>query len=197
MRIVTLSLLLALMPLPLGAAPGTGPAQAPRRLLLACPDSVTLTTTLLGLVDFSGRFRRMTGEILLNGPGLADDVVAVEITAQSLVMDDADWTEEMLGPDFLDVAAHPAIRFRSTRVDELGPGEGRLHGHLTMRGRTRPVIVDFAFDLSGGTDEMAAVARGFVAETRVNRSDFGMTSYASVVSDEVEISIRCGALTLD
>ncbi len=45
----------------------------------------------------------------------------------------------MLGPDVLDVARFPEIRFRSTDVTPEGPGRWRVAGVLELHGRTAPL----------------------------------------------------------
>lgn len=50
--------------------------------------------------------------------------------------------ERMLGPDVLDVARFPQIKFESTSVEQGGPGRMLVHGDLSLHGTTKPVTVD-------------------------------------------------------
>jgi polyisoprenoid-binding protein YceI len=50
--------------------------------------------------------------------------------------------ERMLGPDVLDVARFPQIRFESTSVESAGPGRLLVRGQLSLHGRTHPVAVN-------------------------------------------------------
>lgn len=50
--------------------------------------------------------------------------------------------ERMLGPDVLDVARFPRIKFESISVQQLGPGRLQLRGQLSLHGVTRPLIVN-------------------------------------------------------
>ncbi len=52
--------------------------------------------------------------------------------------------QTMLGPQVLNVAAFPQIRFRSTQVESLGPGKWRVQGDLTLHGVTRPISLEVA-----------------------------------------------------
>jgi polyisoprenoid-binding protein YceI len=47
--------------------------------------------------------------------------------------------DHVLSADFFDAAAHPEIRFRSTRVELADDGRALVEGELTIRGTTRPV----------------------------------------------------------
>jgi polyisoprenoid-binding protein YceI len=50
--------------------------------------------------------------------------------------------ERMLGPDVLDVARFPQIKFESTSVEQAAPGRMLVRGQLVLHGVTRPVIVN-------------------------------------------------------
>ncbi len=68
---------------------------------------------------------------------------------------------------------YPTIDFVSTAVEGTGTS-GRIHGDLTIRGTTRPIVLDVEYarmvpDMQGG--ERVA----FAARTRINRDDFGLT----------------------
>lgn len=69
----------------------------------------------------------------------------------------------MLGPEVLDVARFPEIRFASQHVNEAGPDRWRVEGELTLHGMTKPV----AFVVT----EAAGVYRGAVL---LRQTDFGI-----------------------
>lgn len=50
--------------------------------------------------------------------------------------------ERMLGPDVLDVARFPQIKFESTSVEQAGPDRLLVRGQLSLHGLTRPVVVN-------------------------------------------------------
>jgi len=80
--------------------------------------------------------------------------------------------ETMLGPQVLDAARYPDIRFTSTRCEarQTGPGtyEAQLEGQLELHGTVRPVSLPLHVELSEGR----LVARG---GTTIRQSDFGIT----------------------
>jgi polyisoprenoid-binding protein YceI len=78
--------------------------------------------------------------------------------------------QTMTGARQLDVASHPKVRFRSTRVAAGGDGKLRVEGELTLHGKTRPV--SFPAEV--------AVAAGVLrakATLRFRQSEFGITPY--------------------
>ncbi len=98
------------------------------------------------------------------------------------------------GPEVLDAAHHPRIEFRSQGVElEPGPAEkgehvrGKLHGTLTLRGRSVPAVVVFEAD-------RASDAWRVHGDARVKQSDFGIKPFSGFagtvgVKDELDVEI--------
>ncbi len=102
--------------------------------------------------------------------------------------------DHLRSDDFLKVDEFPTIEFVSTRIERTGESNGKLHGDLTIRGVTRPVVLDAEFagimkNMQGG------MSAGFSASTRIDREDFGLTWNVALeqggwlVSREVRIDI--------
>jgi polyisoprenoid-binding protein YceI len=99
----------------------------------------------------------------------------------------ADVTKAMRGPDQLDVARHPTIRFASTRVVPEGSGRLRVTGRLTLRGVTQEVTFPATVTLEAGT------LRGRATLTFL-QSTFGYRPYSAVLGairnkDEVTLHV--------
>jgi polyisoprenoid-binding protein YceI len=77
--------------------------------------------------------------------------------------DRADVQETMLGPEVLDSERQREIVFKSTGADAAGQGKWTLRGNLTLRGQTRPVIVQVT--LKDGH---------YTGEATVKLTDFGI-----------------------
>jgi polyisoprenoid-binding protein YceI len=50
--------------------------------------------------------------------------------------------QNMLGADVLDVAHFPQIHFASESVEAIGDNRWRVHGQLTLRGQTHPIVLE-------------------------------------------------------
>ncbi len=94
-------------------------------------------------------------------------------------------------PDFFDAATHPKVVFEGTKMEGSG-SDYKLHGNLTMRGTTLPVVLDVEY--SGiVTDPYGQTKAGFTVDGKVKRKEFGLmwdavTEAGSiVVSDEIKI----------
>jgi polyisoprenoid-binding protein YceI len=104
---------------------------------------------------------------------------------------DKDW-DRRIGEDLLKGKQFPQIVFDSTRVEPTGDYTGKVTGDLTFLGVTKPVTLDVTYNgsLNSAVLYGGRPAVGFSARTTLNRSDFGLDAYRSVVGDEVEIIIE-------
>lgn len=103
--------------------------------------------------------------------------------------------EHLRAPDFFDAARHPNVTFRSTSVERgKKAGEFRIHGILTVKDTSRPVVLDAR--LNGAKDHpmMKVQAVGFDATTRIKRSEFGLGAVVPMVSDAIDIRITTEAI---
>ena len=90
--------------------------------------------------------------------------------------------------DFLDVETYPTITFRSTKVEVTGEDTFRLHGDLTMRGITQPVILDVEYQ--GMVGDPKGNRAGFSATGELDREAFGMTWNMAIESGGVLVGKR-------
>jgi polyisoprenoid-binding protein YceI len=97
---------------------------------------------------------------------------------------------DLRSPHFLDVAKYPTITFKSTRAESAGAGKLRVTGDLTIHGVTKPVVLDVDASSQPINDPMGKGLRmGASATTKINRNDFGITTMAGVVGDEIQITL--------
>jgi polyisoprenoid-binding protein YceI len=134
--------------------------------------SVEASVRHLGLSKVRGAFRSFTGAIeVAERP--EDSSVQVSIEAGSVDTREPARDEHLRSPDFLDVAAHPTIDFRSTKVTGSGH-RWQVEGDLTLRGTTRPVILDVTFE-GVEHDPWGGSRAAFSASTELDREAFGLT----------------------
>jgi polyisoprenoid-binding protein YceI len=154
-----------------------------------------------------GHFKNVKGtmEFDLDDPGRAS--VNVVIDADQLWTGEPARDTHLKSADFLDVAHHPQILFKSSAVQQVGANQFKLSGHLTIRGVTHPATLDVTYlgqwptpYWEDGVDKGPITRAGFHATTTINRHDFGV-SWNSVldrggivVGNEVLIEIDVEAL---
>lgn len=156
--------------------------------------TVGFSTRHLMVAKVRGTFRKVdfTAEV---GDRPEDTKVVATIDATSIDTGVEDRDNHLRSPDFLDVQNHPTIEFRSTGVSRIDDRHYRLEGDLTIRGTTRPVVLDV--ELYGvTTDPWGNQRAGFSARTTLNREDWGLTwnqpleAGGWLVGKEVEVEIE-------
>lgn len=101
--------------------------------------------------------------------------------------------EHLASADFFNTKSYPISRFVSTRVIPKNDKRLEIHGNLTLRGVSLPVVLHA--DLNGlGIHPMTKQPTvGFNATTTIKRSDFGISSMVPAISDEITVSITTEA----
>ena len=145
----------------------------------------------------NGTFRDWKGTVVADPANLAGGSVNVEIQTASIDTRNERRDNHLKSADFFDAANHPAITFRSRRVEVNGQ-ELKVHGDLTIRGVTKPVVLEGR--ALGVTGEPGKRRIGFEAETTVNRLDYGVAWNRAaegggvVLGDEVQIQMTVAAV---
>ena len=136
-----------------------------------------------------GRFAAFEGEIVTQPDDPTEGEVNVVIDADSVDTRDPKRDEHLRSTDFFGVGDHPKIVFKSTRVEhEAGPGF-KVHGELTMKGITRPVVLDAEFNGSGVNPWGQTVA-SWSATTEIDREEWGMGFNAALETGGVLVGTR-------
>ena len=144
-----------------------------------------------------GKFKDVKGSITADERAWQNGVVDVEIATASISTDNDRRDGHLRSPDFFAADSFPTIRFRSTRVERSGDN-AKIHGNLTIRGVTRPVILDGAF--TGLMKSAQGDRVGFEASTTVDRMDYGVKWNRAaegggvMLGDEVKIEITIEAV---
>jgi hypothetical protein len=154
----------------------------------------TQKSTLTILVGKTGAFSGLGHEHEVSAPihsGAAETgphpAVEIHVDARALRVIDKGASEKersevektMLGPEVLDSEGHQEIVFKSIGAEPAGQGRWTLRGNLTLRGQTRPVMVQVT--LKDGH---------YTGATTVKQTDFGIKPPGKAgvrAKDEVKI----------
>jgi polyisoprenoid-binding protein YceI len=145
-----------------------------------------------------GQFRKYGGAVKIDPKDFARSSFEGEVDVASIDTGTLDRDNHLRSGDFFDVANHPKILFKSTRVEAKGDNEYRVTGDLTMRGVTKPVTLDVEFHGTHKNHAGVTVA-GLTARGSVNRKDFGVSWNAAleaggvVVADKVTLELELEA----
>ena len=149
---------------------------------------VVFTVNHLGFNSYWGIFGGATGTLVLDPAKPNAAAVSIEIPLSGLVTTSAKLNEHLAKPDFFDSAKFPTATFKSTSVAVTGT-TAKIAGSLTLRGVTKPVVLDAKFTGAGPSPMGGKATIGFEATTSVKRSDFGVSYGVPLVSDVVPLQI--------
>ncbi|MEO1039305.1 MAG: YceI family protein [Pseudomonadota bacterium] len=153
--------------------------------------SVTWQVRHLGLSWYTARFDRANASLTFD-PGAPDAAVLVAtVDAASISTGDPEFDETLRGGAWLDAVSHAELIFRSTTIEVTGPTSGRVSGELTIKGVTRPAILETEFYGGVFNPLEGRNAIGFRASTTIDRTEFGVGRLpGGFISDEVRITIQ-------
>ena len=144
----------------------------------------------LGLSNPQIHFADFDANLELDGNDMSQSQVSIMIDAASLDSAVPALDDDLKGADFFDVANHPEITFHSTAYEETSESTGRLTGDLSVRGVTKPVTLDVTINSAAMNPLNRREMIGFSASGVLHRSDYGLTAYSSLVSDELLLSVQ-------
>ncbi len=141
----------------------------------------------------SGRFKDVTGKVLLDEADLTKSSVDLTIKVDSIDTDEPKRDAHLKSPDFFDSAKYPTITFHATKIVRGGKGF-KVTGDLKIRDVSKSVTLD-------GTLSKAIKApwgkdvRGAKFDGKIKRGDFGLKwnkaleAGGVVVGEEVTLDI--------
>lgn len=144
----------------------------------------------MGFSTSIGRFARWEGSFIHDPEQPAANRAEVRVEIASLDLGDAGWNRTMLGRKWFDAQAYPEARFVATRWEPVGTAQARLHGELTLKGRSAPVVLEVRVNRIGTHPYTLKATAGFSARTTLSRAAFGLDALAGTLADAVELRIE-------
>lgn len=136
--------------------------------------SIGFTVRHLGISKVSGTFSDYNVRLEIDPDDLRSMSARARIDVASVNTGNADRDADLRSENFFDAAVHPEIRFESTGVEEVDGKRFKLAGDLTIRGVTKPVVLDGEI-LGTTTGPMGKERVGLEASTTIDRRDFDLT----------------------
>jgi polyisoprenoid-binding protein YceI len=158
-------------------------AQASAWELDPTPTVIAFSVRNLSVAHVDGTFRLASGHVAVADADVSRSTIEAVIDAASVDTGEPQRDAHLRSADFLNVARYPTIAFRSTRIEQGDGVRWKVTGDLTLRGTTRPVLLDVESSTVEGTRRSAHVS------TTIDRRDFGMTYAGFAVGKQVVITI--------
>lgn len=147
----------------------------------------------LGFSNPMAHFGQVDGTITYDPQNVGASKVEVTIPLSGMNSHVAKFDEHLRGSDLFDIAKFPDITFRSTKVEAAGENRLRVAGDLTVRGVTRPTVLDVTLNKMGEHPMTKLQTIGFDATATLKRSEFGLGYALPAVGDDVRIRITTEA----
>ncbi|EZP83441.1 hypothetical protein BV97_01552 [Novosphingobium resinovorum] len=150
---------------------------------------VRFTVDHFGISEFFGTLPGASGTLSLDPKNLASAKLDVSVPVASVSTANKTLDEELVGAEWFDAAQYPTMRFVSTKVVKTGASTADVTGNLTLHGVTKPVTLKASFKAANVNPMKKVYTLGFNAVGTIKRTEFGVTKYAPLVSDETQIAI--------
>lgn len=147
-----------------------------------------------GFSNPSINFGEADGTIVYDAQNVAASSVEVKLPFKGLSALAADFYDHLSSDQWFDAAKHPDATFKSTKVEAAGEGKLKVTGDLTVKGVTKPVVLDVTLNKAADHPMAKRAAIGFDATATIKRSEFGLGNYVPNVSDEVALRITTEAM---
>ena len=167
-------------------------------ILDAAHSQIEFAVKHMMITTVRGQFRKFTAEVDFDEEHPERSSVVAHIDASSIETGMEARDVHLRGTDFFDTEKFPELTFRSTSIEISGDGY-KINGDLTVRGNTRPVVLDA--EIGGVVPNMQGGRRAaFDATTKISRKAWGLTwnvaleSGGFLVGDEIKISLDIAVL---
>ncbi len=143
-----------------------------------------------------GSFSNVSGTVTIDETDITKSSVEATIDAATINTQEPDRDKHLKSADFLDVASHPTIKFKSKKVERAGKDRLRVTGDLTIRGVTKQVVLEVEGPTTAIKDPWGNLKRGATATVKIDRFDFGVAwnkaleTGGLVVGKEIAITIE-------
>src|SRR3954468_22476280 len=151
--------------------------------------SATFSVRHMMISTVPGRFSGISGTINYDEKDITKSSVEATIKTATISTDNDYRDKDLKSANYFDVEKYPEITFKSTKVEKRGEQLVAI-GDFTMHGVTKQI--ELPFEINKATTPRGTVI-GATADTKLSRKDYGITSGAGMVSDDIKISLSVEA----
>ena len=121
----------------------------------------------------SGKFTAFEGTVEASTDDFSDAKVTFSADIDSIHTGNEQRDGHLKSADFFDAEQFPKLTFTSTSVEKSGD-DFKITGDLTLKGVTKPVVINAEF---GGIEKSlyGQIVAGFEVTAKINRQDFGLS----------------------
>ncbi|MFH7765712.1 YceI family protein [Acinetobacter sp. BSP-28] len=139
----------------------------------------------MGFSIVKGKFEQVQSSMRFDPAAPQNASAQFLMDVNSLSLSKPSLEDMIFGEDLFYVEKYPTATFNSHEFVSLGNNQYRIKGDLTLRGITRPVILDTSLKPNPSDPQLIDVQ----SKTVLNRSDFGMKKAFAGIGEKVNIEV--------
>ena len=139
----------------------------------------------LMIANVTGFFKKFDASVETSGEDFATAKINFSADIDSINTNNEQRDGHLKTGDFFEAEKYPQIKFESTKLEKVDAENYKLHGNFTMKGVSKPEILDVEFGGIVAKDPWGNTRAGFTINGKINRQDYGVGSVG--VSDEVKL----------
>jgi polyisoprenoid-binding protein YceI len=144
------------------------------------------------LAKVPGTFAKFTGTLTVDRENFEKNQITAAVEIAGIDTRNENRNKHLLTGDFFLAEQFPTATFTSKSWKKSGDQTYTVAGDLTIRGQTRPLVLEVRF-LGFADGQRGAKLTGWEAATTIDRTDFGVGKPERSIADEVELSINIEA----
>ncbi|WP_415912960.1 YceI family protein [Neptuniibacter sp. QD37_11] len=151
--------------------------------------SVNFKVPHLGYSFIKGQFRDFEGYFSYQKDQIELSKITVNLDITSIDSNHSERDKHLKGKKFLDANKYSTAVFESNKVTDLGNGKLKVEGTLSMRGQSKPLVIDAEF-IGEGKDPWGGYRAGFMGAAKINFEDYGIIVMGPSSYAELELHIE-------
>ena len=155
--------------------------------------SVVVSWSHFGFSHPTADLSDVTGNIDYDASSVGKSKVEVSVPVGTIDTHVDALTSEFKGAEYFDTTKYPTATFKSTRVVSTGSNKLDVHGDLTIKGITKPIVLHAVLNKQGLHPMVKKQAIGFDATGTIKRSDFKLDKYVPSVGDDIKLTLSTEA----
>jgi polyisoprenoid-binding protein YceI len=157
--------------------------------------NINFTVSHMVISEVTGTFKEFEGTVVSSTDDFSDAQITVAIKSKSINTENNDRDNHLRSADFFDAENHPVLTFTSSSVESKGNGKLLFSGDLTMRGISKPVVLDVKYK-GQAVNPWGQIVAAFKGTTTLRRKEWGLNWNAALeaggflVGEEIELSLN-------
>ncbi len=143
-----------------------------------------------------GSFTNFDGTVNVDEQNPQNSSVEVTVQIDSITTNDEKRDGHLRSPDFFHAENHPTMTFKSTSIEGTDADHFKLHGDLTVKGETHPMVLNVTKEGVGKHPFTGSHILAYSAEGTINRKEWGLNWNVALeaggllVSDQIKLTVE-------